>query len=97
MCDLLPMNRGHDWLSPKHHPIREYSSTLFPRVELHATFVMWNVIAEKRELRMPRGRLTLGDIILMHYIPSVAPTLELLLRQIKQNGPKPALLLDYLK
>jgi peptidoglycan/xylan/chitin deacetylase (PgdA/CDA1 family) len=59
--------------------------------------VMWNVIAEKGVLRMPRGRLTQGDIILMHYIPSAAPTLELLLRQIKKNGLKPALLRDYLK
>lgn len=59
--------------------------------------VMWNVIAEKGILRMPKGGLTRGDIILMHYIPSVASTLELLLRQIKHNGLKPALLRDYLK
>lgn len=59
--------------------------------------VMWNVIAEKGILRMPQGGLTRGDIILMHYIPSVASTLELLLRQIKHDGLKPALLRDYLK
>ncbi|CAB4665232.1 unannotated protein [freshwater metagenome] len=59
--------------------------------------VMWNVIAEKGVLRMPRGGLTRGDIILMHYIPSVDETLELLLRQIKHDGLKPALLRDYLK
>lgn len=58
--------------------------------------VMWNVIAEKGVLRMPRGGLTPGDIILMHYIPSVASTLEMLLRQIKHDGLKPALLRDYL-
>ena len=59
--------------------------------------VMWNVIAEKGVLRMPRGGLTPGDIILMHYIPSTAATLEKLVRQIKYDGLKPALLTDYLK
>jgi peptidoglycan/xylan/chitin deacetylase (PgdA/CDA1 family) len=59
--------------------------------------VMWNVIAEKGVLRMPRGGLTPGDIILMHYIPSAAATLEKLVRQIKYDGLKPALLTDYLK
>jgi peptidoglycan/xylan/chitin deacetylase (PgdA/CDA1 family) len=59
--------------------------------------VMWNVIAEKEVLRMPRGGLTPGDIILMHYIPSAAATLEKLVQQIKFDGLKPALLTDYLK
>ena len=59
--------------------------------------VMWNVIAEKGVLRMPSGGLNRGDIILMHYIASTADTLELLLRQIKSDGLKPALLRDYLK
>lgn len=59
--------------------------------------VMWNVIAEKGELRMPAGGLSRGDIILMHYIPSAASTLEKLVRQIKSDGLKPALLTDYLK
>lgn len=58
--------------------------------------VMWNVIAEKNKLRMPAGRLNRGDIILMHYLPSTASTLELLLAQIKKNGLRPALLRDYL-
>lgn len=58
--------------------------------------VMWNVIAEKNKLRMPAGRLNRGDIILMHYLPSTASTLELLLAQIKRNGLRPALLRDYL-
>jgi hypothetical protein len=58
---------------------------------------MWNVIAEKGVLRMPSGGLSSGDIILMHYIASTAETLELLLRQIKNDGLKPALLRDYLK
>ena len=59
--------------------------------------VMWNVIAEKGQLRIPKGKLQRGDIILMHYIPSAAPTLELLLKKIKHDGLKPALLRDYLK
>lgn len=58
--------------------------------------VMWNVIAEKNTLRIPAGRLNRGDIILMHYLPSTASTLELLLAQIKKNGLRPALLRDYL-
>lgn len=58
--------------------------------------VMWNVIAEQGQLRIPKGKLQRGDIILMHYIPSVAPTLELLLKKIKKDGLKPALLRDYL-
>lgn len=59
--------------------------------------VMWSAIAEKGVLRIPDGRLRRGDIILMHYIPSAAPTLELLLKQIKAQGLRPALLRDYLK
>ncbi|MEY3806472.1 MAG: hypothetical protein RIR69_1284 [Actinomycetota bacterium] len=59
--------------------------------------VMWNAIAEKGQLRIPGGKLERGDIILMHYIPSVAPTLELLLKKIKNDGLKPALLRDYLR
>ena len=59
--------------------------------------VMWNVIAEKGQLRIPRGKLQRGDIILMHYIPSVASTLELLLKKIKFDGLQPALLRDYLQ
>lgn len=59
--------------------------------------VMWNVIAEKGVLRIPKGGLSRGDIILMHYIPSAAATLEKLVRQIKADGLKPALLTDYLK
>lgn len=59
--------------------------------------VMWNAIAEKGQLRIPGGKLERGDIILMHYIPSVAPTLEILLNKIKNDGLKPALLRDYLK
>lgn len=58
--------------------------------------VMWNVIAEKNVLRMPKGGLKRGDIILMHYLNSTASTLELLLRQIKKDGLRPALLRDYL-
>ena len=58
--------------------------------------VMWNVIAEKGQLRIPKGKLKRGDIILMHYIPSVASTLELLLKKIKHDGLQPALLRDYL-
>lgn len=58
--------------------------------------VMWNVIAEKNVLRMPKGRLHRGDIILMHYLKSTASTLELLLQQMKKDGLRPALLRDYL-
>lgn len=59
--------------------------------------VMWSGIAEKGRLYIPDGKLQRGDIILMHYIPSAAPTLELLLAQMKRQGLKPALLRDYLK
>jgi peptidoglycan/xylan/chitin deacetylase (PgdA/CDA1 family) len=59
--------------------------------------VMWSGIAEKGRLRIPDGKLQRGDIILMHYIPSAAPTLELLLDQMERQGLKPALLRDYLK
>lgn len=59
--------------------------------------VMWSGIAEKGRLYISGGKLQRGDIILMHYIPSAAPTLELLLAQIKKQGFKPALLRDYLK
>lgn len=59
--------------------------------------VMWSGIAEKGRLYISGGKLQRGDIILMHYIPSAAPTLELLLAQMKRQGLKPALLRDYLK
>lgn len=38
--------------------------------------------------------LSRGDIILMHYIPSAASTLELLIAQMKRDGLRPALLRD---
>lgn len=59
--------------------------------------VMWSGIAEKGRLYISGGKLQRGDIILMHYIPSAAPTLELLLAQMKRQGLKPALLRDYLQ
>lgn len=58
--------------------------------------VMWSAIAEHGVLHMPAGRLRRGEIILMHYIPSAATTLEKLLIQIEKDGLTPALLRDYL-
>lgn len=58
--------------------------------------VMWNAIAQSGTLQLPNGRLNPGDIILMHYLPSTASTLELLLAQTKKDGLRPALLRDYL-
>ncbi|MFM8846956.1 MAG: polysaccharide deacetylase family protein [Actinomycetota bacterium] len=58
--------------------------------------VMWSGMAEKNELNIRGGRLSRGDIILMHYIPSAASTLELLIAQMKRDGLRPALLRDYL-
>jgi len=59
--------------------------------------VMWNVEADGGVVRMAgRGKLGPGDIILMHYLPSLERSLVHLMEQIKRNGLKPALLRDYL-
>ena len=59
--------------------------------------VMWNVLAEKGRIRINGGKLQRGDIILMHYIDSAAPTLEKLIKLIRREGLRPALLRDYLE
>ena len=59
--------------------------------------VMWNVEADGGVVRMAgRGKLGPGDIILMHYLPSLERSLVHLMEQIKRNGLRPALLRDYL-
>ena len=59
--------------------------------------VMWNVEADDGVVRMAgRGKLGPGDIILMHYLPSLESSLVHLMEQIKRNGLRPALLRDYL-
>lgn len=58
--------------------------------------VLWSAIAEKDVLYIPSGGLRPGEIILMHFIPSAASTLEKLLIQIRKDGLRPALLRNYL-
>lgn len=58
--------------------------------------VMWSAIADSGILYIPAGGLRRGEIVLMHYTPSAAATLEKLLVQIRKDGLKPALLRNYL-
>ena len=44
-----------------------------------------------------RKSLTPGDIVLLHYTPSLRSDLEILLEKMKQAGLTPALLREYLK
>jgi hypothetical protein len=44
-----------------------------------------------------RKSLSPGDIILLHYTPSLENDLKILLEKMKQAGLRPALLRDYLR
>jgi peptidoglycan/xylan/chitin deacetylase (PgdA/CDA1 family) len=59
--------------------------------------VMWNVqIYNGRTSMAGRKSLDPGDIILLHYTPSLENDLKILLTKMKQAGLRPALLRDYL-
>ena len=60
--------------------------------------LMWNVQIYKGRTSMS-GRKSLGpgDIILLHYTPSLENDLKILLTKMKQAGLRPALLRDYLQ
>ncbi|MEI8023547.1 MAG: polysaccharide deacetylase family protein [Actinomycetota bacterium] len=60
--------------------------------------LMWNVQIYRGSTSMS-GRKTLspGDIILLHYTPSLESDLKILLTKMKQAGLRPALLRDYLQ
>ena len=60
--------------------------------------LMWNVqIYRGRTLMSGRKTLGPGDIILLHYTPSLENDLKILLEKMKQAGLRPALLRDYLQ
>jgi len=59
--------------------------------------LMWNVqIYRGRTSMSGRKSLGPGDIILLHYTPSLENDLKILLKKMKQAGLRPALLRDYL-
>jgi peptidoglycan/xylan/chitin deacetylase (PgdA/CDA1 family) len=59
--------------------------------------LMWNVqIYNGRTSMAGRKSLGPGDIILLHYTPSLENDLKILLTKMKQAGLRPALLRDYL-
>ena len=60
--------------------------------------LLWNVQIYRGSTSMS-GRKTLGsgDIILLHYTPSLESDLKILLTKMKQAGLRPALLSDYLQ
>jgi hypothetical protein len=59
---------------------------------------MWNVQIYGGSISMSdRKSLTPGDIVLLHYTPSLESDLKILLEKIKQAGLTPAILRDYLK
>jgi peptidoglycan/xylan/chitin deacetylase (PgdA/CDA1 family) len=60
--------------------------------------LMWNVQIYRGSISMSgRKSLTQGDIVLLHYTPSLESDLKILLEKMKQAGLRPALLRDYLK
>ena len=59
--------------------------------------LMWNVqIYRGRTSMSGRKSLGPGDIVLLHYTPSLENDLKILLKKMKQAGLRPALLRDYL-
>ncbi|NBR99825.1 MAG: polysaccharide deacetylase family protein [Actinobacteria bacterium] len=59
--------------------------------------LMWNVqIYNGRTSMAGRKSLGPGDIILLHYTPSLENDLKILLKKMNQAGLRPALLRDYL-
>ena len=60
--------------------------------------LMWNVqIYRGRTSMSGRKSLGPGDIVLLHYTPSLENDLKILLTKMKQAGLRPALLRDYLQ
>ena len=60
--------------------------------------MLWNVQIYRGSTSMPgRKALDPGDIILLHYTPSLESDLKILLTKMKQAGLRPALLSDYLQ
>jgi peptidoglycan/xylan/chitin deacetylase (PgdA/CDA1 family) len=60
--------------------------------------LMWNVQIYRGSISMSgRKSLTPGDIVLLHYTPSLENDLKILLTKMKQAGLRPSLLRDYLQ
>lgn len=58
--------------------------------------VLWNVEADKgRIVRSGGGSIQRGDIIVMHYLQSLASSLTMLLQELKRLGLRPGVLRDY--
>jgi peptidoglycan/xylan/chitin deacetylase (PgdA/CDA1 family) len=58
--------------------------------------VMWRVTVSGSEIRTWGGSIRRGDIILLHYVPSLGRSLDALARELSKLGLKPALLSEYL-
>jgi hypothetical protein len=59
---------------------------------------MWNVVADDEVIRMRRSRALMpGDIILMHYKPSMVASLKKVMAELKRKKLKPALMRDYVQ
>ena len=59
--------------------------------------VLWKVVVSGNEIATWGGPIRRGDIILLHYRPSLATSLEVLDEALRKQGLRPALLGDYLK
>lgn len=60
--------------------------------------VLWNVVADKEQIRTwGNAPIRRGDIILLHYIPSLERSLRKLLAQLEAQGLRPARLEEYLR
>lgn len=60
--------------------------------------VLWNVVADYGQIVRsdPGPQLQSGDIVLLHYLDSLPKSLDLVLREARKAGLRPALLRDYL-
>jgi peptidoglycan/xylan/chitin deacetylase (PgdA/CDA1 family) len=59
---------------------------------------MLNVVADDEVIRMRRSRALMpGDIILMHYKPSMVASLKKVMAELKRKKLKPALMRDYVQ
>jgi peptidoglycan/xylan/chitin deacetylase (PgdA/CDA1 family) len=59
--------------------------------------VLWKVVVSGSEVATWGGPIRRGDIILLHYRPSLAASLKVLDEALRKQGLRPALLGDYLK
>ncbi len=59
--------------------------------------VMWRVTVYQDKISTWGGPIKRGDVILLHHIQSLGESIDVLSRELKRRGLRPALLSEYLK